>query len=116
MQEFNTSKANEFDGLVEQLRRLKKPDVTVLCPDRYARMCMATKQLETCCPGVKIEVYLQPDFFLGSVRLEAKDFPDIRASELTKALSLADLVEIYPLANGSVRIELAFHHMTHNLK
>ena len=53
---------------------------------------------------------------LGSVRLEAKDFPDIRASELTKALSLADLVEIYPLANGSVRIELTFHHMTHHLK
>lgn len=94
MQEFNISKASEFDGLVEQLRRLKKPDVTVLCPDRYARMCMAAKQLETCCPGVKTEVCLQPDFFLGSVRLEANLLHAILSQAFGVLLSKIRMLQI----------------------
>ena len=116
MKMFRKNKKDELEPIIRQLKGMKKPKITMLCPGQCAKMYRAAALLERCCPEGRIELGIQPDFFLGSVRAEAEDFAEIKAMQLAEAFSLADLAEIYPLTNGRIRIELTFHHLTTVIK
>lgn len=106
----------DIDFLVEYMRTLKRPEVTVLCPDQYQKMLAAARLREHCCEDAEVTVTVHPDFFLGAVKVECNDFIDIRSKDFAEAVSYSDLVEIYRLKNKKIRLELTFHRMTRPLR
>ena len=110
-----------LDAVIEAIRQRARqfPDGEIirildrgrLYQMQFAAIAMKRKALEYP-EALKITVSqseVTPDY--GSVRIEG---PDICVKDMKwfgRATEFADDVEIYPLANGNIRLELTFRHL-----
>lgn len=102
--------------LVEWLRKRQGPETTVICADQYKKMLAASRLLEKCCGDAEVTVSVQPEFFSGAITVECDDLAEMDSKIFAAAVAYSDNVEVYPLRNKKIRVELTFHKVTHPLK
>ena len=49
---------------------------------------------------------------MGSICLEGEDLVFLQCKQLSRAISFADNVDVFPLTNGKIRFVLTFHGLT----
>lgn len=103
----------ELDALVEWIRNAPQPTITIIDIETYKRMQHSfyhiRKAFEVAGYVTHPQVEMDSLFHLGSISIEAEDISELDISNFSIALADADIFEIYPLANGNLRLELTFH-------
>lgn len=63
--------------------------------------------------GMTVSYELHKPFqSMGSICLEAEDLVFLHCKQLSRAISFADNVDVFPLTNGRIRFVLTFHGLT----
>jgi len=100
-----------FDALVEQIRKMPKPTVTMLDMGRYAMMMRTAERLRRAVGDeniIKIETEIDQTFLLGSITMELTELTVTSPRLLIAALFAVDTFEVYPLTNGNIRLGVTF--------
>ena len=88
---------------------------TVVNPTRLRQLlfCYAVCKFITrhCDAKVTYKLY-QPFKTMGSVSIEDKHLDFYEVKWFTRAAEFADNTEVYPLANGNVKLTFTFHNLT----
>ena len=113
----NPEAMEELDALVEFLKSLPRPEVSILNQKRAKEMEFAyqaiLKAVDLTSPGATIKCdqsEFAPD--VGRITIEGACI-EIRDSVwFQRAASFSDNSEVYPLVNGKVRLTLGFNRMT----
>ena len=109
---FEEDYENTLDALLDFMKSLPQPTLKVLNTERYALMLKtATDLKELLCQTAEsgcIDIDLVQEFNLGSISFEAPDLVVYDSETFAKIISVCDNVEIYPLTNGNLRLNLTF--------
>ncbi len=109
---FEENYENTLDALLDFMKSLPQPTLKVLNTERYALMLKtATDLKELLCQTAEsgcIDIDLVQEFNLGSISFEAPDLVVYDSETFAKIISVCDNVEIYPLTNGNLRLNLTF--------
>lgn len=63
--------------------------------------------------GMTVSYELHKPFqSMGSICLEGEDLVFLQCKQLSRAISFADNVDVFPLTNGRIRFVLSFHGLT----
>lgn len=63
--------------------------------------------------GMTVSYELHKPFqSMGSICLEGEDLVFLHCKQLSRAISFADNVDIFPLTNGRIRLVMTFHGLT----
>ena len=63
--------------------------------------------------GMTVSYELHKPFqSMGSICLEGEDLVFLHCKQLSRAISFADNVDVFPLTNGRIRFVLTFHGLT----
>ena len=63
--------------------------------------------------GMTVSYELHKPFqSMGSICLEGEDLVFLQCKQLSRAISFADNVDVFPLTNGRIRFVLTFHGLT----
>lgn len=112
MNENNNSFENALDALIAHLQELPKSTVKLINPKRYLIMMKAAAKLQQflsqSVPEGEIEISLEEDFNLGAVSIELNDLSINDTEAFSSILRTADNLEIYPLTNERIKLELTF--------
>ena len=109
---FEENYENTLDALLDFMKSLPQPTLKVLNTERYALMLKTAADLkELLCQTAEsgcIDIDLVQEFNLGSISFEAPDLVVYDSETFAKIISVCDNVEIYPLTNGNLRLNLTF--------
>lgn len=106
-----------LDGFVESVKKERQGRTSILDYDRLMEFGRAIKLVEKAVkashPAAKVTFeYGQPFDEFASVTIEGKGIEIKDVKSFFKALNISDNFDVYPLANGGVRIDLGFYGMT----
>ena len=109
---FEENYENTLDALLDFMKSLPQPTLKVLNTERYALILKTAADLkELLCQTAEsgcIDIDLVQEFNLGSISFEAPDLVVYDSETFAKIISVCDNVEIYPLTNGNLRLNLTF--------
>jgi len=109
---FEENYENTLDALLDFMKSLPQPTLKVLNTERYALMLKTAADLkELLCQTAGsgcIDIDLVQEFNLGSISFEAPDLVVCDSGTFAEIISVCDNVEIYPLTNGNLRLNLTF--------
>ena len=109
---FEENYENTLDALLDFMKSLPQPTLKILNTERYALMLKTAADLkELLCQTAEsgcIDIDLVQEFNLGSISFEAPDLVVYDSETFAKIISVCDNVEIYPLTNGNLRLNLTF--------
>ena len=109
---FEENYENTLDALMDFMKSLPQPTLKVLNTERYALMLKTAADLkELLCQTAEsgcIDIDLVQEFNLGSISFEAPDLVVYDSEAFAKIISVCDNIEIYPLTNGNLRLNLTF--------
>lgn len=114
-------KGTEYEGLdalIEHIQALPCRDrVRIISPRRIAQFVMARDALTRVAEEVDgtLSLETREDEGWGVIRLEAADLGWSRGCYFPSELLLVDNFEIYPLANGSLRMSAMFLDLTEDV-
>ena len=104
-----------IDALIEQVVVPSMQHPRMLNPVRLQALKKAEQglkpMLEEMDVNAELKVHMSPEFLMGSIRVEMDELDvedPVRFAALT---SEADHMELYPLVNGRVRLELTYRSM-----
>ncbi len=101
-----------LDGLIEFLNLLPEPTVKLVDIRRYREMMEAAANLKKLLAAEhdsgEIEIRIDEEFLLGGVSVVLDDLSVSNLPLFLTALSATDCFEMYPLADGKLRINLTF--------
>ena len=104
-----------FDGLVEAYQEFidANSGTAILNPSRFSQMKLAygiLEKLTAKMDGVKLKYTLNEPFqTMGDITLEGNSIEFFSSKWFSKVAELASNLEVYPLANGQVRLTFTFH-------
>lgn len=105
----------ELQALMELYRSLLVPSVSLLDFGRYRRMMRSAfllqRLLSDDVPPESISVKLLPEFRMGYLTVELPELTVYRSQQFCAILSAADNFEVYPLANGNLRLDISFQNV-----
>lgn len=103
------------DALVKTLRQMPKPEALCVNSGRLEELNDTAEELKAFFQkfgrGWSLTTGIDTMFDLGYITVEMDECANANARQLGEQLSRADKVEIYPLVNGKLRLELAFHRI-----
>ena len=113
-----TENQNELDELIECIGQWILEDEqqpSTLEPLRLQMMNFSYSVLKRIAVenGMTISYELHKPFqSMGSIYLEGEDLVLLQCKQLSRAISFADNVDVFPLTNGRIRFVLTFHGLT----
>ena len=113
-----TENQNELDELIECISQWILKDEqqpSTLQPIRLQMMNFSYSILNRIAAenGMTVSYELHKPFqSMGSICLEGEDLVFLRCKQLSRAISFADNVDVFPLTNGRIRFVLTFHGLT----
>lgn len=113
-----TENQNELDELIECISQWILEDEqqpSTLQPIRLQMMNFSYSILKRIAAenGMTVSYELHKPFqSMGSICLEGEDLVFLRCKQLSRAISFADNVDVFPLTNGRIRFVLTFHGLT----
>lgn len=109
--------SSRFEALIEFLKSLPRPEVSILNQKRAEEMKIAyqaiLKAVDLTSPGATIvcdQSEYAPD--VGRITIEGVCIEIKDSVWFQRAASFSDNSEVYPLVNGKVRMTLGFNNMT----
>lgn len=114
---------NEFDttldALIAFLDSLPKETVKMINPTRYERLIKTaaalTELLRKNMTDGEVDISLDPTFLLGSISTELSELSMDDPRAFANIICQADNIEIYPLSNGNLRLNITFQRVLHVL-
>ncbi len=101
-----------LDNLMEFIKRLPQPVVTMIHPIRYRAMMKAASNLKALLAENleegEINITIDETFRLGAVSVVLDNFSVSNMPQLQEVLAETDCFEIFPLTNGKVQLDLTF--------
>lgn len=101
-----------LDGLVEIIESLPEPTVRIINPHRFREMLHAMQNLRILLASNHMEGDVQyridEQFLLGAISVELSDLSVTTVPLLMVTIADADAVELYPLTNGQIRLDITF--------
>ena len=113
-----TENQNELDELIECIGQWILEDEqqpSALQPIRLQMMNFSYSILKHIAEenGMTVSYELHKPFqSMGSICLEGEDLVFLQCKQLSRAISFADNVDVFPLTNGRIRFVLSFHGLT----
>ena len=113
-----TENQNELDELIDFIGQWILEDEqqpSTLQPIRLQMMNFSYSILKHMAEenGMTVSYELHKPFqSMGSICLEGEDLVFLRCKQLSRAISFADNVDVFPLTNGRIRFVLTFHGLT----
>lgn len=113
-----TENQNELDELIECIGQWILEDEqqpSALQPIRLQMMNFSYSILKHIAEenGMTVSHELHKPFqSMGSICLEGEDLVFLQCKQLSRAISFADNVDVFPLTNGRIRFVLSFHGLT----
>lgn len=111
---------NELDNLIDFLKELPEERIKIINPERYALLLQTSKQLEWFLKKTgeeaEINININEMFNLGAVSTEIASIFIDDATEFSKIISKADNVEIYPLLNGNIKLDITFQSVLKSIE
>lgn len=112
---------NELDELIDCIGQWILEDEqqpSTLKPLRLQMMNFSYRVLKHIAEenGITVSYELHKPFqSMGSICLEGKDLVFLQCKQLSRAISFANNVDIFPLTNGKIRFVLTFHELTEKI-
>ena len=109
---------NELDELIDLIGQWILEDEqqpSALQPIRLQMMNFSYRILKHIAEenGMTVSYELHKPFqSMGSICLEGEDLVFLQCKQLSRAISFADNVDVFPLTNGRIRFVLTFHGLT----
>ena len=109
---------NELDELIECIGQWILEDEqqpSTLQPIRLQMMNFSYSILKHIAEenGMTVSYELHKPFqSMGNICLEGEDLVFLQCKQLSRAISFADNVDVFPLTNGRIRFVLTFHGLT----
>ena len=109
---------NELDELIDLIGQWILEDEqqpSALQPIRLQMMNFSYRILKHIAEenGMPVSYELHKPFqSMGSICLEGEDLVFLQCKQLSRAISCADNVDVFPLTNGRIRFVLSFHGLT----
>ena len=101
-----------LDGLMEFLDSLPKAKLKILNPSKYILMLQTAVQLtnllQETTRDIKLNLKLNHLFNLGAITVELNTLTIDNPRKFTEIISAADNIEVYPLTNGRIKLDLTF--------
>lgn len=101
-----------LDGLIELLNLLSQPTVRAINPTRYWEMMETAANLKHLLveenESGEFSIHIDDKFHSGGICAELEDLTVANVPLFLQVLSTADAFEVYPLANGKIRVGLTF--------
>lgn len=113
--EENRNKLDELIDLIGQWILEDEQQPSTLQPIRLQMMNFSYSILKNIADenGMTVSCELHRPFqSMGSICLEGEDLVFLQCKQLARAISFADNVDVFPLANGRIRFVLTFHGLT----
>ena len=113
-----TENQNELDELIDCIGQWILEDEqhpSTLQPIRLQMMNFSYSVLKRIAAenGMTVSYELHKPFqSMGSICLEGEDLVFLQCKQLSRAISFADNVDVFPLTNGKIRFVLTFHRLT----
>lgn len=113
-----TENQNELDELIDCIGQWILEDEqqpSTLQPLRLQMMNFSYSVLKRIAVenGMTVSYELHKPFqSMGSICLEGEDLVFLQCKQLSRAISFADNVDVFPLTNGKIRFVLTFHGLT----
>lgn len=113
-----TENQNELDELIDCIGQWILEDEqqpSALQPIRLQMMNFSYSILKHIAEenGMTVSYELHKPFqSMGSICLEGEDLVFLQCKQLSRAISFADNVDVFPLTNGRIRFVLSFHGLT----
>lgn len=113
-----TENQNELDELIDCIGQWILEDEQqprTLQPIRLQMMIFSYRILKRIAEenGMTVSYELHKPFqSMGSICLEGEDLVFLQCKQLSRAISFADNVDVFPLTNGRIRFVLTFHGLT----
>ncbi len=107
-----------LDSLVDHLRTLPvKDNIRVLVPERLAQFQAAYRAMERVANAMGGTIFseLRGNEGWGSLTVEAKELILDRELPFPTELTFASNFEVYPLANGKIRLAAMFYGLTKSI-
>lgn len=114
----STENQNELDELIDCIGQWILEDEqqpSTLQPIRLQMMNFSYSVLKRIAEenGMAVSYELHKPFqSMGSICLEGEDLVFLQCKQLSRAISFADNVDVFPLTNGRIRFVLTFHGLT----
>ena len=106
--------ADFFDAFAQYLSQFPRDAARILSPQRLRAYQAVYKKLEALAVSHQwtLSAALHPAQGWGHISLEAEDFVFDAGAQALTWLPLADNFEIYPLADGRLRLSMMFNRLT----
>lgn len=104
-----------IDRLTGFISECPKPTVTVINPEKYRKLIAIaagfSQLLKKSYPGTKVLLKTDTLFLHGVVSAELPDISELDPALFGSLTALSDGFEIYPLANGNLRVDFTVSHV-----
>lgn len=115
MKQENQDYETALDALLDYIQFLPKPTVKLLNVPRYAQLMKAATNLQRLIAETVPEGFLaiefENDFNLACISTELPELSVTEIRSFCTILQNADNLEIYPLTNGHLRLDITFQRM-----
>lgn len=110
----NCNESN-FEYFIDYINSLPQSTVKIINMDNYLKMLQVLKSLQNLLQKTssewKITFEINDKFNLGCIYLELFELSVLSPHDFAKIIDRCDNFEIYPLNNGTIRIDSAFQNV-----
>ena len=115
----SSSDAEAFEKEIAELVAKDESGVSVANPERFHLFRTAFEMVRSCFEGedVKVDFRMNEPYPSSSyIFIEGKNVTTKDAGTLMRAMRMASNIDIYPMTNGKVHIDLGFDGMTRKVQ
>lgn len=110
----NCNESN-FEYFIDYINSLPQSTVKIINMDNYLKMLQVLKSLQNLLQKTssewKITFEINDKFNLGCIYLELFELSVLIPHDFAKIIDRCDNFEIYPLNNGTIRIDIVFQNV-----
>ena len=109
-----------LEGLFELIRQQPKSQAKIICPTRYRLMLRTAAQLTSLLkktnPKGELYIDVNPTFNMGTITVELDDLSVDAPRAFADLIRSADNFEIYPIANGNIKLTVTFQSVLKSIQ